>query len=133
MEKIRQYRLTARRMFHSLTGFFARSVGAGRGRKLLVQKPDLITGCRFGSEGPDRHGHYYARKRLISSTGITLTRLFPFPGFLLEVSGAVFIAYGLITSRSMLVAVGAVMLGLGLLLTVFGLLLRFRRNGPEEP
>jgi hypothetical protein len=67
------------------------------------------------------------------TNGIILTRLFPFPGFLLEVSGAVFIAYGLITSRSMLVAVGAVMLGLGLLLTVFGLLLRFRRNGPEEP
>jgi len=62
-----------------------------------------------------------------------LTRLFPFPGFLLEVAGVVFIAYGLITARSMLVTVGAMMLGLGLLLTVFGLLLRIRRNRSEEP
>ena len=31
---------------------------------------------------------------------IILTRLFPFPGFLLETAGVVFIAYGLITARS---------------------------------
>jgi hypothetical protein len=59
-----------------------------------------------------------------------LNRLFPFPGFLLEVAGVVFLAYGLITARSMLVAVGAVMLGLGLLLTVFGLLILPRRRDP---
>lgn len=43
----------------------------------------------------------------------------------------VFIAYGLITARSMLVTVGAVMLGLGLILTVFGLLILPRRKDPE--
>jgi hypothetical protein len=66
-----------------------------------------------------------------------MVRLFPFPGFLLESAGVVFIVYGLITARSMLVAVGVVMLGLGLLLTVFGLLAPSRRSGtggggPEE-
>jgi len=65
-------------------------------------------------------------------TRIILTRLFPFPGFLLETAGVVFIVYGLITVRSMLVTLGAVMLGLGLLLTVFGLLILPRRSRPVD-
>jgi len=48
----------------------------------------------------------------------------------------VFIVYGLITARSMLVTLGAVMLGLGLVLTVFGLLILPRRGrdggAPED-
>jgi hypothetical protein len=59
-----------------------------------------------------------------------MARLFPFPGFLLEVAAVVFIAYGLITARSMLVTVGAAMLGLGLVLTVFGLLILPQRREP---
>ena len=64
-----------------------------------------------------------------------MARLFPFPGFLLEIAGVVFIVYGFVTGRSMLVTLGAVMLGLGLLLTAFGLLIlpgRTRDGGTVE-